>query len=229
VDRAVPHPRGTPASRLRAVTIAGPAGDLEGLLQERDAHDHAWIAVVCHPHPQFGGTLNNKVVHRVASTLHELGAAVLRFNFRGVGKSAGAYDQGVGELEDARASLHWLRARYPQAGATLAGFSFGSWVAARLAASEPAIERLILVAPPAATSDFTALATCPVPKLILQGTRDDLAPLAAVEQAFPDWAAPKSLVRIEGGTHFFDRQLASLAEALRAALASPGGTVIPRP
>ena len=210
--------------------IAGPAGDLEGLLQERDAHDHAWIAVVCHPHPQFGGTLHNKVVHRVASTLHELGASVLRFNFRGVGKSAGAYDQGVGELEDARAALHWMRARHAGSRATLAGFSFGSWVAARLAASEPAIEHLILVAPPTATSDFSALATCPVPKWVIQGTRDDLAPLAAVEQAFPGWAEPKTLIRVEGATHFFDRQLAALAEAVRAAIAAPGeGAATRRP
>jgi len=229
VDRAARDDRGSVASRLREVTLAGPAGALEGLLQERDAHDHAWIAVVCHPHPQFGGTLHNKVVHRVASTLHALGAAVLRFNFRGVGRSAGAYDQGVGELEDARAALHWMRARYPGARATLAGFSFGSWVTARLAASEPGIERMILVAPPTATADFAALATCPVPKLIIQGTRDELAPLSAVEQAFPGWADPKTLVKVEGATHFFDRQLSALGHALRVALGAPGEEAIRRP
>ena len=211
-----------PAPRLREVTIAGPAGDLEGLLQERGDHAHDWIALVCHPHPQFGGTMHNKVVHRVASVLHELGAAVLRFNFRGVGRSQGRYDEGAGELEDARASLVWLRERYPYARATLAGFSFGSWVAARLAASEPAIERLILVAPPAATSDFSSLEDCAVPKLVVHGTNDDQAPIAAVELVFPRWAEPKRMIRIEGATHFFDRQLSALADALRAGLAAMG-------
>ena len=214
------HPR-TPASRLREVTIEGPAGPLEGLLQERDAHDHAWIVLVCHPHPQKGGTLHNKVVHRVAAVLHELGATVLRFNFRGVGKSAGVYDQGMGELEDARAALAWLRMRHSGARVTLAGFSFGAWVAARLAASEARIERVILVAPPVSTADFSVLATSPVPKLVIQGTRDDLAPAAALEAAFPGWADPKTLVRVEGATHFFDRQLAALGDAVRAGITRP--------
>ena len=228
MDRAG-HPS-TPASRLREVTIEGPAGRLEGLLQERDAHDHAWNAVVCHPHPQKGGTLHNKVAHRVAAVLHELGATVLRFNFRGVGKSAGVYDQGVGELEDARAALAWLRARHPGARVTLAGFSFGAWVAARLAASEAGIEQVILVAPPVSTADFSVLATAPVPKLVIQGTRDDLAPAAALDAAFPGWAEPKALFRVEGASHFFDRQLAALGEALRAGLRPPGDRAVsPRP
>lgn len=230
---AAPHGRGSAASRLREVAIPGPTGDLEGLLQEREPpelQDHSAIALVCHPHPQFGGTLHNKVVHRVAATLFELGAAVLRFNFRGVGRSAGSYDEGRGELEDARAALRWLRERHPGARTTLAGFSFGSWIAARLAASETAIERLVLVAPPAGTSDFGVLATCAVPKLVIHGTRDDQAPLAALERAYPGWAEPKRLIRIEGATHFFDRQLAALADALRAGLAGTGEERIsPRP
>lgn len=207
-------------SRLRPVTLEGPVGALEGLLQERSAHDHVLTAVVCHPHPLHGGTLHNKVVHRVASVLHELGAVVLRFNFRGVGKSAGTFADGVGELEDARAALHWMEARYPDAKPWAAGFSFGSWVAARLAASEPGIERLILVAPPVASHDFSALGSATVPKLVIQGTRDDLCPLPALEGVFPGWAAPKALVRVEGASHFFDRQLAALAEALRQGLSA---------
>src|SRR5262249_6243498 len=140
--------RPTAASRLRAVTIRGPAGRLEGLLHEHEGRAHAWSAVVCHPHPLHGGTLHNKVVHRVAATLHGLGAAVLRLDFRGVGGSEGRYDEGEGELADARAALAWMRERHPQARAWLAGFSFGAWIAARLAAEAPGIERLILVAPP---------------------------------------------------------------------------------
>ena len=211
-----PPPR---ATRLRPVAFAGLAGHLDGLLQEHDAHDHAVTAVVCHPHPLHGGTQHNKVVHRVASVLHDLGAAVLRFDFRGVGKSEGRHDHGVGELEDARAALAWMRARYPDARRWLAGFSFGAWVGARLAASERDIEQLILVAPPVATSDFSVMRVAAVPKLVIQGTADDLAPLAALEREFPSWAEPKRLITIGGATHFFDRRLGELADALRAALA----------
>lgn len=221
MEPAAPRHHGAHASassRLREVTLDGPAGALEGLLQERDAHDHTLAAVVCHPHPLHGGTFHNKVVHRMASVLHELGAAVLRFNFRGVGGSAGVHDEGVGELEDARAALRWMEARHPAARLWLAGFSFGSWVAARLAASEPRVERVILVAPPVATSDFSAMRTSAIPKLVIQGTQDDLAPLAALEAGFPTWADPKTLVRVEGATHFFDRRLADLGDALRGAL-----------
>lgn len=213
--------RGPAGSRLREVAFDGPAGSLEGLLQERDDHAHAVTAVVCHPHPLHGGTLHNKVAHRVAAVCHQLGAAVLRFNFRGVGASAGAFDGGAGELEDARAALRWMEARYPYARRWLAGFSFGSWVAARLAAAEPSIERVILVAPPVGRSDFSALRTARVPKLVVQGTADELCPPAALEAEFPRWAEPRALRLVEGATHFFDRQLAALADALRAGLAEP--------
>jgi alpha/beta superfamily hydrolase len=200
------------------VTLAGPAGVLEGLLQERDAHDHAIAAVVCHPHPLHGGTLHNKVVHRIASVLHEIGVAVLRFNFRGVEGSAGVHDRGVGELEDARAALRWMEARHPGTRLWVAGFSFGSWVAARLAASEPNVEQVILVAPPVGTSDFSSMRSSATPKLVFQGTQDDLCPLAILEAEFPAWAEPKALIRIEGASHFFDRRLAVLGDAMRVAL-----------
>jgi alpha/beta superfamily hydrolase len=205
-------------TRLAAVTIPGPAGPLEGLLQERASGAPAFVALVCHPHPQHGGTMHNKVAHRTASALHDLGAAVLRFNFRGVGKSAGAYDQGAGELEDARAALAFLRARHPGTRCWVAGFSFGAWVAARLAASEPGVERMILVAPPVGTESFAALRTSPVPKHVFQGTADDVCPIALLERELPTWAEPRELIRVEGASHFFDRQLGALAEALTRAL-----------
>jgi len=202
--------------------LDGPAGAIEGLLQEREAWDHALTAVVCHPHPLHGGTLHNKVVHRVATVLHGLGAAVLRFNFRGVGGSTGGFDHGAGELEDARAAFRWMAARHPDARPWVAGFSFGSWVAARLAASEPKVERLILVAPPVATSDFSVLESATMPKLVIQGTKDDLCPLATLEGVFTRWAEPRTLVRVEGASHFFDRRLEGLAEALRHGLPAGG-------
>ena len=191
------------------------------MLQEHHAHDHAFTAVVCHPHPLHGGTLHNKVVHRLASALHGLGAAVLRLNFRGVGASEGSHDGGRGELEDARAAWTWMRERYPGARRWAGGFSFGAWIAARLAASEADTERVILVAPPVSTSDFSVMHTSPVPKLVIQGTRDDLAPREALAAEFPQWADPKILIEVEGATHFFDKQLGALANAVHQALAGP--------
>ncbi len=205
-------------SRLAAVTIPGPVGALEGLLQEREGAHPAFVALVCHPHPRYGGTMHNKVAHRVAATLHGLGAAVLRFNFRGVGTSAGAYDRGEGELEDARAALTFLTSRHPEARRWAAGFSFGAWVAARLAASEPGVERMILVAPPVGTSSFEALRGSPVPKHVFQGTADTVCPVALLEREITTWAEPRELIRVPGATHFFDRQLGALADALSQAL-----------
>jgi len=209
-------------SRLASLTIAGPAGPLEALLQEREHEEPAVVAVVCHPHPLYGGTLHNKVTHRVASVLHGLGASVLRFNFRGVGKSAGAHDRGAGELEDARAALDWLRERHPHARAWVAGFSFGSWIAARLAAHAPEVERLILVAPPIRTASFEVLHDCRTPKLVIQGSADDICAPELLAAEFPHWAKPKRLVTVEGASHFFDRRLGELAEALEGAIRGEG-------
>lgn len=206
------------AARLLPLVLEGPAGPLEALLQERDEHDHDLTAVVCHPHPLYGGTMHNKVAHRAASTLHALGAAVLRFNFRGVGHSAGAFDRGEGELEDARTALAYLRARYPNARRWAAGFSFGSWVASRLAALEPDVERLILIAPPVHTQTFAEMRTLAAPKLVVQGTGDEICRPENLERAWPEWAEPKRLVRVPGAGHFFDRQLGELADAIREGL-----------
>ena len=202
------------ASRLVSLTLAGAAGPIEALLQEREAHDHTLTAVVCHPHPLFGGTLHNKVVHRVASTLHGLGAAVLRFNFRGVGQSAGTFDRGEGELEDAKVALEFVRERYPSARRWVAGFSFGSWVASRLATGEPDVERLILIAPPVHMQTFEELLTSPVPKLVVQGLADDVCPPANLAAVYPRWAEPKRLMKVPGASHFFDKHLSDLGRAL---------------
>ena len=205
-------------SRLAAQAIEGPAGPLEALLQEREGIEPLITAVVCHPHPLYGGTMHNKVVHRVASVLHGFGVSVLRFNFRGTGKSAGAHDRGAGELDDANAALDWMRARHPHARPWLAGFSFGSWIAARLAAQSPQVERLILIAPPIRTSSFSDLHDCTTPKLVIQGTADDICPPELLHQEFPRWADPKKLVLVPDATHFFDRKLGEMAEALEAAI-----------
>jgi len=212
-----------PASRLQTFDLAGPAGRLEALLQEREGRDHTLAAVVCHPHPLYGGTLHNKVVHRAAGTMHALGAAVLRFNFRGAGGSEGTHDRGTGELEDARAALDFMRERYPDARRWLGGFSFGSWVAARLAAAEPDVERLILIAPPVRTQDFSVMRAWPKPKHVFHGTADEVARLADLEAEFPAWAEPRTLSRIEGASHFFDKKLGDLAKVMEEVLGPPAG------
>ena len=210
-------------TRLVPATLRGPAGSLEALLQIREPPEHPIAAVVCHPHPLYGGTLNNKVVHRVASVLLEQGAAVLRFNFRGVGKSAGEFD-GEAEIEDARVALGFMRERFPAARQWLAGFSFGAWVASRLAGSEPDIERLVLVAPGVLTGSFEVLRTSSIPKLVVAGTRDEICPWSAVEREFSTWAEPKRLLKVDGATHFFDRQLGDLGKVLAQALSEPAGS-----
>jgi len=206
-------------ARLATVTIDGPAGPLEAVLQERPGSETPVTAVVCHPHPLYGGTLHNKVVHRVAATYHALGVAVLRFNFRGVGQSAGRHDHGAGELEDARAAYEWMRARYPGARRWLAGFSFGSWIAARLAADTPDLEQVTLVAPPVHSSPFDVLRRATVPKNVVQGAADEVCPLAKLQAEFPYWADPKRLVVVDGASHFFDRMLEPLGDAVRSLVA----------
>ncbi len=208
------------ASRLVAVNLPGPAGPLEALLQECDGGAPRAAALVCHPHPLYGGTLDNKVVHRVAAVLHARGATTLRFNFRGVGRSAGSFDHGTGELEDARAALAWLRERVRDVPLIVAGFSFGSWVAARLAAGEPAVGTLVLIGPPVAVSDFSALERLATPKLVVQGERDEVCLPADLAAALPGWAPPCELRMVEGASHFFDRRLAELAAALEDGLAA---------
>src|SRR6266498_2196498 len=131
------------ARKLESCRIPGPAGSLEALLEEPEDGNLAFAALVCHPHPRFGGTMHNKVVYRLARGLRRAGAVVLRFNFRGVGRSQGEYGNVTGEVEDARAALAWLRARYPALPYTLAGFSFGARVITRLGCDDAGAMRLI--------------------------------------------------------------------------------------
>jgi hypothetical protein len=131
--------------RMESLFLAGPEGRLEALLEEPESEAPVEAAVVCHPHPQFGGTMHNKVVYRLARGLRKSGCVVLRFNFRGVNLSEGEYADGIGETEDARVALRELQARYPELPVLAAGFSFGSRVALRLASQEPVIRRVIAV------------------------------------------------------------------------------------
>ena len=187
-------------------TVAGPAGALECAI-DAPAGTPRGLAVVCHPHPQHGGTMDNKVVQTLARAFTQLGYTALRFNFRGVGASAGAWAQGPGEIDDALAVVAASRAQAQPL--VLAGFSFGGYVAAhaaaRLADSGAAVERLVLVAP--ATSRFE-MAAVPSGTLVIHGESDDVVPLAAVF----DWARQQSLpvTVIPGAGHFFHGQLSLL-------------------
>lgn len=200
----------------RSIVFTGPAGRLEGILQGREGTSPEGLAVVCHPLPTGGGTMHTKVVHRVAKALEECGWIVLRFNFRGVGRSEGTFDRGTGELEDARAALDHLAAAHPGRPITMAGFSFGSWVGLRLGATDPRVDSLIALAPPVNLYDFSFLETCAKPKLVVHGEADELVPLRALEEFYPSIAEPKSLVLIEGASHLLTEGLEEVARAVKA-------------
>ncbi len=202
------------ARRIESLFIAGPAGRLEAVLEEPENREPAEAALVCHPHPQYGGTMHNKVVYRIARGLRRQGAAVLRFNFRGVNRSEGSYDDGIGETEDARAALLFLRERYPELPVTLAGFSFGSRVVMRLGCSLSGVRRLIAVGYPAAGAGHEYLLRCRVPKIFVQSTHDEFGPLPELEALVARLPEPKRLITIEAGDHFFAGALDELEAAI---------------
>jgi alpha/beta superfamily hydrolase len=207
------------ARRIESHFIEGPAGRLEALLEEPEDMDPIEACLVCHPHPLYGGTMHNKVVYRIARGLRRAGGAVLRFNFRGVNLSHGAHDYGLGEVEDARAALDYLRGLYSALPYTLAGFSFGSRVILRLgcslessAATKP--ERLIAVGFPTTLGNYEYLSECTAPKLFVHSTHDAHGPKEALETAFQAFAAPKRLEFIEAADHFFAGSLDKLENAI---------------
>ena len=200
---------------MQSLFLPGPAGRLEALWEQPAAARADLAGLVCHPHPLYGGTLHNKVVHHTARALQELGLAVLRFNFRGAGASQGKHDEGRGEADDVRAALDWLTEKLPEAGAVLAGFSFGAWVGLRVGCSDERVRALLGVGLPADNSDLSYLAACSKPKLFVQGTRDQLGSQPAVEAVVGQAAAPKKLVWIEGADHFFTGHLEKLRHAIR--------------
>ncbi|HEY3838166.1 MAG TPA: alpha/beta fold hydrolase [Bryobacteraceae bacterium] len=195
--------------------IAGPAGRLEALLEEPEHCEPRFAALVCHPHPLYGGTMHNKVVYRMARGLRKAGAVVLRFNFRGVNLSEGTHAHGSGEVEDARAALSFLRERYPDLPWMLGGFSFGSRVALRLGCNLAPSPRLILaVGYPTKGQDHTHLAQCGVPKVFIQSTHDEHGPKLELEAAYPHFADPKEIHWVEAQDHFFGGALEPFETAI---------------
>jgi len=202
--------------RIESLEIAGPVGRLEALYEEPHDIEPWCAAVVCHPHPQFGGTLHNKVVYRLARGLRRAGIAVLRFNYRGVGRSQGAYGNLEGEIEDARAAIEWLRARHPGLPYALAGFSFGARVITRLGCEAGDARFLLAAGFPTAMGGTEYLASCAIKKVFVQSTHDQFGPRTELEAAFARWAAPKRIEWIEAADHFFAGALDTLEERVAA-------------
>jgi alpha/beta superfamily hydrolase len=206
---------------VRKVWIPSAVGDLEGVLEFVEGEAPRALAVVCHPHPLFGGTMHNKVVFRTAEAFQQSGFATLRFNFRGVGGSPGTHDDGQGEQQDARAAIDFLTSQYPETPLALSGFSFGGGVCLNYGPTDPRVRLLWAAAPGVGRRDFSHLALSDVPKGVVQGTADELCPLVDLEAAWPAWAEPKAKYLVEGADHFFVGRLPEMQSALHTFLAAP--------
>jgi len=193
------------------IIFNGPAGRLEGRYQPGKS-DTAPVALILHPHPQYGGTMDNKVTYYLYHAFVHRGFATLRINFRGVGRSQGEFDNGIGELSDAASALDWLQAMNPNStGTWIAGFSFGAWIAMQLLMRRPEIKGFISVAPPANQYDFSFLAPCPSSGLIIQADDDDMVTPISIIKLVEKLQAQKSIVIdhdvIKGANHFFETEL----------------------
>jgi alpha/beta superfamily hydrolase len=197
--------------------IPGPAGQLEAIYKpaETTVPGKERAAVVCHPHPAHSGTMHNKVVFRAARALGETGFATLRFNFRGVGRSEGAYDEGRGERDDVRAGIDWLAAEHPKAELVVAGFSFGAWTGLPVGCADERVSRLVGIGTPVRAFRLTELFSCTKPKLFVHGTLDEHGPMAQMNSWYADLPEPKRMVRVEGADHFFNGHLDELVTAIR--------------
>jgi hypothetical protein len=197
------------------VIFNGPDGRLEGRYLHA-TRENAPIALLLHPHPQQGGTMNNRVIFEVYQTFARRGFSTLRFNFRGVGRSQGVYDEGAGELSDAAAALDWLQSANPDAEQCwVGGFSFGSWICMQLLMRRPEISSFISLSPPANKYDFTFLAPCPVSGLIVHGADDNMVPEESVSTLATKLQSQKRITIdykiIEGANHFFHNRVEDLA------------------
>ena len=185
------------------------------MLHHDPAHAPAHLAVFCHQHPVYGGTMHSKVVFRASEALAEMGIPVLRFNFRGVNHSEGEHDAGRGEQGDVRAALDFITDRFGALPVLLCGTSFGAAMALQVGSVDRGVTGMLVVAPPVSGYDYPGLATCATPKLVIQGTADTVCPEERLLVEWPRWAGPKRLIEVAGATHFFDRQLPELKSAVR--------------
>jgi uncharacterized protein len=195
--------------------IPGSVGRLEALLDEPAAGVDVRAAVVfAHPHPQYGGTMHSKVVYQAAKALGRIGCAVLRFNFRGVGSSAGAFDEGVGESDDFRAGLDFMQQQYQGVPLWAGGFSFGAWIALTVAVQNSRVSTMIGIAPPIARFDMEAVRRSAKAKFFIQGERDELCPLKEMQEFYAHCEEPKELVVIDAADHLFDGKTSEVGDAI---------------
>jgi alpha/beta superfamily hydrolase len=209
------------------IIFNGPAGRLEG----RYSHSriqNAPLAIILHPHPEHGGTMNNKITYHLFQTFVERGFSTLRFNFRGVGRSQGEYDKGEGELSDAASALDWMQEINPNAPYTwVAGFSFGAWIGMQLLMRRPEVRGFVSIAPPANIYDFSFLAPCPTSGLILQGSRDEIVPEPYVEKLVAKLRTQRGITVdyrvVDGANHFFKDETEILMTHVHDHLNKAGG------
>ena len=198
--------------------IAGPAGPLEALLDLPDGEPRA-VAVFGHPHPLHGGTMHTKALYQAAKAMPRIGVASLRINFRGVGRSAGVFDAGLGEKEDFRAAVDFVAGRFPGLPIWAGGMSFGSWIAMTVGAEDPRVSLLLGIAPPVDRYDFDVLKTCTLPKFIVHGESDELISIKEIRKFYAQIPEPNELVTIEDGTHLFEGKTSLVGEAVEDLLA----------
>ena len=197
--------------------IPGAVGTLEALLDLPAGAPRAAV-VFAHPLPTEGGTMHTKAVFQGAKALTRIGCAVLRFNFRGVGRSAGTWDEGPGEMDDYRAALDFMAGRYPGVELWAAGFSFGSYIAMTCGAEDDRVCALIGIAPPVDRYDYAAVKRSTKPTFIVHGERDELIPLTAVRQFYAQLPEPKDLIEIDRANHLFEGQASEVGDALEELL-----------
>jgi alpha/beta superfamily hydrolase len=206
------------STKIEKLLIPGTVGTLEALLESDPGAIPPLVTVVCHPHPVYGGTMHNKVVFHAAKAAVALGLPVLRFNFRGVGKSDGEFSDGVGERNDAVSALDYLKTRFPNTPVCVMGFSFGAWVGLSVGAADFEVAALVGLGLPVASENFDFLREVRKPKLVVQGTRDIYGPREQVEELFNSLRKPKQLHWVEGVDHFFTGRLDEVQSAIRAFL-----------
>jgi alpha/beta superfamily hydrolase len=214
---------------MRLHEIPGPSGPLEAILDEpaatRGVNPHGLLergqdgglraaVVLAHPHPQYGGTMHTRVIFHTAKAFSRIGCAVLRFNFRGTGASAGAFDNGKGEMDDFRAALDFMHQRHPEAPLWAAGMSFGAWIALASGVRDPRVSTLLGIAPPLSRYDFDEVGKSPKAKFFIQGERDELCALKTMQEFYARAAEPKELVVIDAADHLFDGKVTEVAEAI---------------
>ena len=204
------------------VNFNGPEGRLEGRYHPSN-RPQAPLALLLHPHPQHGGTMNNKIIYKLYQTFTKRGFSTLRFNFRGVGRSQGQFDNGQGELSDAASALDWMQTQNPNTRSCwIAGFSFGAWVAMQLMMRRPEIDGFISIAPPASQHDFSFLAPCPASGMIIHGDKDEVVPQSSVDKLAQKLQKQKNIKIdyriVEGSDHFFIHHLDPLNEQVEGYL-----------